>query len=131
MKKPDLRLTFLGLVRYYFLPGKTLCSISATPDASKIKFEQIIDSNGNKESFIIKRKDLLPVEKGFQSCGELGVKPIKHFTWTMCHVYESLFMFESPYKFDQVQAVIPVYTNKNQACSRIFQIRLYEFPNEF
>ena len=34
-------------------------------DASKIKFDQIIDANGNKKSFIIKRNDLVPVEKGF------------------------------------------------------------------
>ena len=65
-KKSDKRLTFLGLVRYYFLPGKTLCSISSTPEASKIKFEQIIDANGNKKSTIISRKDLTPAEKGFQ-----------------------------------------------------------------
>ena len=55
----------MGLIRYYFLPGKTLFSISSTPDASKIKFDQIIDADGNKKSFIIKRNDLVPVEKGF------------------------------------------------------------------
>ena len=47
------------------MPGKTLFSISSTPDASKIKFDQIIDADGNKKSFIIKRNDLVPVEKGF------------------------------------------------------------------